>query len=112
MEVNDIPNVRTEKTLLQDGMVVKPQNVWGSPERDFLGFLDRLDWVPLACRQHWLPPSMNSGLFFWNLVHGWGGSLTIVLRNTPRVCLCTSERKNFPDGLKRLPIFAFFSIRL
>lgn len=43
MEVDGVPNVRTENTLLQDGMVVKPQNVVGSLENDKLGVIDKLD---------------------------------------------------------------------
>jgi sarcosine oxidase subunit alpha len=45
MEVDGIPNVRTENTLLQEGMVVKEQNVMGSAQRDWLGFIDKLDWM-------------------------------------------------------------------
>src|SRR5210317_317105 len=45
MEVNGIPNVRTENTLLKDGMTVKAQNVKGTPEKDLMGFMDRLDWA-------------------------------------------------------------------
>ena len=43
MEVNGIPNVNTEKTLLENGMLVKAQNVKGSPELDAMGFMDSLD---------------------------------------------------------------------
>ena len=43
MEVDGIPNVNTEKTLLKSGMQVKAQNVKGSPEFDALGFMDSLD---------------------------------------------------------------------
>ena len=45
MEVDGIPNVRTENTLLKQGMTVKEQNVKGSAENDMLGFLDKLDWA-------------------------------------------------------------------
>jgi sarcosine oxidase subunit alpha len=45
MQVNGIPNVRTENTLLEDGMRVKAQNVKGTPETDLMGFLDKLDWA-------------------------------------------------------------------
>lgn len=45
MEVDGIPNVRTENTLLKEGMTVKEQNVKGSAERDWLGFIDKLDWM-------------------------------------------------------------------
>jgi len=45
MEVDGIPNVRTENTLLADGMVVREQNVKGSADRDWLSFIDKLDWM-------------------------------------------------------------------
>ena len=45
MRVDGIPNVRTENTLLKEGMVVRDQNVKGSAQWDWLGFLDRLDWL-------------------------------------------------------------------
>lgn len=43
MQVDGVPNVRTENTLLKDGMAVRAQNVKGSPQWDLLGFLDKLD---------------------------------------------------------------------
>ena len=45
MEVDGIPNVCTEKTLLKDGMTLKTQNVKGSAENDLMGFMDTLDWA-------------------------------------------------------------------
>ena len=45
MEVDGMPNVCTEKTLLKDGMVLKTQNVKGSAENDLMGFMDTLDWA-------------------------------------------------------------------
>jgi sarcosine oxidase, subunit alpha len=45
MEVDGLPNVRTENTLLQDGVTVKEQNVVGSADRDLMGFMDKLDWM-------------------------------------------------------------------
>ncbi len=45
MDVNGIPNVRTENTLLKDGMVIKEQNVKGSANHDWLAFIDKLDWM-------------------------------------------------------------------
>jgi sarcosine oxidase subunit alpha len=45
MEVNGIPNVRTENTLLKTGMSVNPQNVKGSADRDLMGFMDKMDWA-------------------------------------------------------------------
>ena len=45
MAVDGVPNVRTENMLLKDGMVVKEQNVKGSADRDWLAFIDKLDWM-------------------------------------------------------------------
>jgi sarcosine oxidase subunit alpha len=45
MEVDGVPNVRAETTMLASGMTVKPQNVKGSPEFDLLGFMDHLSWA-------------------------------------------------------------------
>ncbi|RLB98884.1 MAG: glycine cleavage T protein (aminomethyl transferase), partial [Deltaproteobacteria bacterium] len=56
MEVDGIPNVRCENTLLEDGMVIKEQNVKGSAENDMMGFLDKMDWM------------MPAG-FYYNVMH-------------------------------------------
>jgi sarcosine oxidase, subunit alpha len=45
MDVDGIPNVRTENTLLKNGMKVKEQNVKGSAEFDWMGFIDKFDWM-------------------------------------------------------------------
>ena len=45
MDVNGIPNVCAEKTLLKNGMTLKTQNVKGSAENDLMGFMDTLDWA-------------------------------------------------------------------
>ena len=45
MAVDGIPNVRTENTLLTEGMTVEAQNVCGSAQFDFMGFMDKLDWL-------------------------------------------------------------------
>lgn len=45
MEIDGLPNVRAESTLLHEGMSVIPQNVLGSPERDWLAAMDKLDWA-------------------------------------------------------------------
>jgi sarcosine oxidase subunit alpha len=45
MQVNGIPNVCTENSLLTDGMQLEAQNVSGSPEMDLKGFIDKLDWA-------------------------------------------------------------------
>lgn len=56
MEVDGIPNVRCENTLLKEGMVVNEQNVKGSAEHDMMAFLDKLDWM------------MPAG-FYYNVMH-------------------------------------------
>ncbi len=45
MDVDGIPNVRTENTLVKQGMEVKEQNVKGSAENDMMSFIDKLDWM-------------------------------------------------------------------
>jgi sarcosine oxidase subunit alpha len=45
VQVNGIPNVCAENTLLKEGLQVKAQNVVGSPETDLKGFMDKLDWA-------------------------------------------------------------------
>ena len=45
MDVNAIPNVCAENTLAANDMLVKAQNVVGSPEFDLLGFMDKLGWA-------------------------------------------------------------------
>jgi sarcosine oxidase subunit alpha len=45
MDVDGVPNVRAERALLKEGMVVSPQNVVGSPEWDLQGFMDKLSWA-------------------------------------------------------------------
>ena len=45
MQVDGIPNVRAENTPLKEGMRVKEQNVKGSAQFDWMGFMDKLDWL-------------------------------------------------------------------
>jgi sarcosine oxidase subunit alpha len=45
VDVDGIPNVCAENTLLQDGMRVSAQNVTGTPETDARAFMDNLDWA-------------------------------------------------------------------
>ncbi len=45
MQVDGIPNVRTENTLLKEGMQVREQNVVGSAAFDLMAFMDKLDWL-------------------------------------------------------------------
>lgn len=64
MEVDGIPNVRTENTLLKSGMVIREQNVKGSAAYDLLGFLDKLDWaMPAGFYYH----TMHKPAMIWPL---------------------------------------------
>ena len=45
MEVDGIPNVSSETTLLTEGMTVSPQKVKGSPEFDLMRIMDGLSWA-------------------------------------------------------------------
>jgi len=45
MAVDGIPNQRTENLPLKEGMKVAEQNVVGSAERDWMAFMDKLDWM-------------------------------------------------------------------
>jgi len=67
MEVDGIPNVRTENTLLKSGMVIREQNVKGSAAYDLLGFLDKLDWaMPAGVYYH----TMHKPAMIWPLAMG------------------------------------------
>jgi len=64
MEVDGIPNVRAENTLLKPGMVIREQNVKGSAAYDLLGFLDKLDWaMPAGFYYH----TMHKPAMIWPL---------------------------------------------
>ena len=56
MNVDGAPNVRTENTLLEDGMTVTAQNVVGSADFDWMSFIDKFDWM------------MPAG-FYYNTMH-------------------------------------------
>lgn len=45
MKVDGMPNVSAEKTFIRNGMVVEPQNCLGSPEWDFMSFMDKMSWA-------------------------------------------------------------------
>jgi sarcosine oxidase, subunit alpha len=62
MDVNGVPNVRAENTLLQEGMVVKEQNVKGSADFDWLAFIDKLDWMMPAGFYY---KTMHKPAFMW-----------------------------------------------
>lgn len=62
LEIDGIPNVSAENTLLKEDMVVRAQNVKGTPERDFMGFLDQLDWaMPAGFYYH----TMHKPAWIW-----------------------------------------------
>ncbi len=67
MEVDGVPNVRSEVTRLRDGMIVKPQNVVGTPEHDFMSFIDRLDrFLPAGFYYHYFYRPYKLWPFFQN----------------------------------------------
>jgi len=45
VEINGIPNVKAEITLLREGMDIKTQNVFGSAEWDWLAVSEWFDWA-------------------------------------------------------------------
>ncbi len=45
VEIDRLPNVRAETTLLQAGMIIKAQNVAPTPDWDAWGVMDKLDWA-------------------------------------------------------------------
>jgi sarcosine oxidase subunit alpha len=45
MEIDGIPNMKAEITSLREGMVVRSQNVLGSPQWDWLAAAEWLDWA-------------------------------------------------------------------
>jgi len=74
MEIDGIPNVRAETTLLREGMKVEPQNVLGSPERDFWGVLDWLDWaMPAGFYYRWFHKPYRFWPFFQNKIRKMAG---------------------------------------
>jgi sarcosine oxidase subunit alpha len=45
VNIDGVPNVRAEQTPLRPNMGVRAQNVAGSVENDWMGFMDGLDWA-------------------------------------------------------------------
>lgn len=45
MEIDGIPNVRAETTLLKSGMSVRHQNIKKSSDSDLMGVMDKMDWA-------------------------------------------------------------------
>ena len=72
MDVNGIPNVCAENTLARNDMIVKAQNVVGSPEFDLLGFMDKLGWA------------MPAG-FYYRVFHKPAGLWPLAIKQIRRV---------------------------
>jgi sarcosine oxidase, subunit alpha len=68
MQVDGIPNLNVEKTLLKAGMSVKAQNVLGTAERDWYGILDKFDKM------------MPAG-FYYQVMHKPAAIWPIAMRN-------------------------------
>ncbi len=45
VDIDDTPNVCAENTFAREGMQVDAQNVLGTPELDWMGFMDKLSWA-------------------------------------------------------------------
>lgn len=43
MDIDGMPNIPAETTLLRDGMKIKPQTGWFGPEFDLMGFMNKMD---------------------------------------------------------------------
>ena len=67
VEVDGIPNVRSETTLLKAGMTVRPQNVVGTPERDLMSVIDKFDrLMPAGFYYHYFHRPYRLWPFFQN----------------------------------------------
>ncbi|MCP4683780.1 MAG: FAD-dependent oxidoreductase [Desulfobacterales bacterium] len=67
VKVDNIPNVRAEVTLLNEGMHISSQNVVGSPERDLMSFIDKLDrFMPAGFYYHYFHKPYKLWPFFQN----------------------------------------------
>ena len=74
MEVDGIPNVRTETTPLKVGMTVRPQNVVGTPERDLMSFVDKFDrLMPAGFYYHYFHRPYRLWPFFQNRLRNAAG---------------------------------------
>ncbi|MBN2059138.1 MAG: (2Fe-2S)-binding protein [Deltaproteobacteria bacterium] len=74
MEVDGVPNVHTEKTRLKDGMNIRPQNVAGTLEYDFMSFIDRLDrFLPAGFYYHYFHRPYKLWPFFQNRLRNAAG---------------------------------------
>lgn len=74
MQVDGVPNVQAETTLLRQGMKVKPQNVVGTPEHDFMAFIDRFDQLmPAGFYYHYFHKPYRLWPFFQNRIRKAAG---------------------------------------
>ncbi|KPL26790.1 MAG: glycine cleavage T protein (aminomethyl transferase) [Bacteroides sp. SM1_62] len=74
MEVDGVPNVQAEVARLKDGMIVKPQNVVGTPEHDFMSFIDKLDrLLPAGFYYHYFHRPYKIWPFFQNRLRNAAG---------------------------------------
>ncbi len=74
MEVDGVPNVRSEVIRLKEGMTVKPQNVAGTPEHDFMSFIDKLDrFLPAGFYYHYFHKPYKLWPFFQNRLRSAAG---------------------------------------
>ena len=74
MEVDGVPNVRSEVIRLKEGMTVKPQNVAGTPEHDFMSFIDKLDrFLPAGFYYHYFHRPYRLWPFFQNRLRNAAG---------------------------------------
>ncbi len=74
MEVDGIPNVRSEAVPLKAGMTVRPQNVVGTPERDLMAFIDKFDrLMPAGFYYHYFHKPYRLWPFFQNRLRSAAG---------------------------------------
>jgi sarcosine oxidase subunit alpha len=74
MEVDGVPNVRSEVVRLKQGITVKPQNVAGTPEHDFMSFIDKLDrFLPAGFYYHYFHRPYRLWPFFQNRLRNAAG---------------------------------------
>jgi sarcosine oxidase subunit alpha len=74
MEVDGIPNVQAETTLLKSGMHIRPQNVVGTPDHDLMAFVDRFDQLmPSGFYYHYFHRPYKLWPFFQNRLRSAAG---------------------------------------
>ena len=74
MEVDGIPNVQAETTLLKSGMRIRPQNVVGTPDYDLMSVVDRFDQLmPSGFYYHYFHRPYKLWPFFQNRLRNAAG---------------------------------------